>query len=104
MCFLTREETVQITANRTTIYTRVAVDNHSQKGEPNRVPVSKDLINCPDKLTMHTANLTTTKIMWNSAISNVRFAIQLCQHQEFLPQNSSQLPRIHKKYTTQPCP
>jgi len=50
------------------------VDYQPQKEDPNRVCITVDgnLIEYPHKLTTRTANLTTSKVMWNSVISTPR--------------------------------
>ena len=69
--FLTMEEIGRIPQDRTVTYARIVVDFRPQKSDPNRVRITAggNLINYPDELTTRTADLTTTKIMWNSTIS-----------------------------------
>ena len=59
-------------------YARVVVDIRPQKDDPNRVRITAggNLIKYPGELTTRTADLTTSKILWNSVISteNARFA------------------------------
>ena len=52
-------------------YARIVVDFRPQKEDPNRVRITAggNLIQCPGELTTRTADLTTTKIVWNSVIS-----------------------------------
>ena len=52
-------------------YARIVVDYCPQKADANRVllTVGGNLINYPYELTTCTADLTTTKLMWNSTIS-----------------------------------
>ena len=52
-------------------YARIVVDFRPQKEDPNRVQITAggNLIQCPGELTARTADLTTTKIVWNSVIS-----------------------------------
>ena len=69
--FLTHEEIAAIPSDRTVTYARIVIDYREQKGDPNRVriTVGGNLINYPGELTTRTADLTTTKLMWNSVIS-----------------------------------
>ena len=69
--FLTHEEIRCIPKDRTITYARIVVDYRPQKADPNRVriTVGGNLIDYPFELTTRTADLTTTKIMWNSVIS-----------------------------------
>ena len=55
----------------TVTYARIVVDYRAQKADPNRVriTVGVNLIDYPHELTTRMADLTTTKIMWNSFIS-----------------------------------
>ena len=59
-----------IPADRTVTYTRIVVDFRPQKDDPNRVRITAggNLIVYPDELTTRTADLITTKIMWNSVL------------------------------------
>jgi hypothetical protein len=52
-------------------YARIVVDYRPQKADPNRVRITAgdNLITYPEELTTRTADLTTTKILWNSVIS-----------------------------------
>ena len=60
-----------IPADRTVTYTRIVVDFRPQKSDPNRVRITAcgNLIVYPEELTTRTADLITTKIMWNSVLS-----------------------------------
>ena len=55
---------------RVPTYARVVVDFRPQKEDPNRVRITAggNLIKYPGELTTRTADLTTTKIVWNSVI------------------------------------
>jgi hypothetical protein len=49
----------------------------SQKTYPNRVGITSGgnlITDCPGEVTMRTADLTTSKILWNSVISNTEGA------------------------------
>ena len=52
-------------------YARIVVDFRPQKVYLNRIRITSgaNLINCPGDLTTRTADLTTSKIIWNSVIS-----------------------------------
>ena len=69
--FLTHEEIRCIPADRTVTYARIVVDYRPQKEDKNRVriTVGGKLIDYPYELTTRTADLTTTKLRWNSVIS-----------------------------------
>ena len=69
--FLNHDEIATIPGDRTITYARIVVDYRPQKADPNRVriTVGGNLIDYPYELTTRTADLTTTKVMWNSVIS-----------------------------------
>ena len=60
-----------IPSDRTVTYTRIVVDFRPHKADPNRVRITAggNLIVYPEELTTRTADLITTKIMWNSVLS-----------------------------------
>jgi hypothetical protein len=68
---LTHNQIKQIPRDRTVTYTRIVVNYRPQKSDPNRVrlTVGGNLIDYPGELTTRTADLTTTKLPWNSVIS-----------------------------------
>ena len=65
------EDITNTPAKRTVTYAMIVVNYCIQKDGPNRVriTVGVNLVDYPGKLTTYTANLTTTKIMWNNVIS-----------------------------------
>ena len=65
------DEIKQIPRDRVVTYARIVVDYRAQKKDPNRVRVTAggNLITYPFELTTRTADITTSKIMWNSTIS-----------------------------------
>ena len=69
--FMSLDEIPNIPADRTVTYARIVVDYRAQKQDPNRVriTVGGNLIDYPGELTTRTADLTTSKVMWNSVIS-----------------------------------
>ncbi len=69
--FMTHEQIRDIPTDRTVTYARIVVDYRAQKEDPNRVriTVGGNLINYPYELTTRTADLTSSKMMWNSVIS-----------------------------------
>ena len=69
--FMTHEEIKNIPTDRTVTYARIVVDYCAHKDDPNRVRITVrgNLIKYPGELTTRTADLTTTKVMWNSVIS-----------------------------------
>jgi hypothetical protein len=68
---MTHEEILLIPADRTITYARVVVDFRPQKADPHRICITagRNLINYPGELTTRTADLTTSKLMWNSVLS-----------------------------------
>jgi hypothetical protein len=68
---MTHEQILRIPNDRTVTYTRIVVDYRPQKADPNRVRLTAggNLIEYPGELTTRTADLTTTKMLWNSVIS-----------------------------------
>jgi len=71
MRFLSLNEIPDIPWDRVVTYARIVVDYRHQKADPNRVciTVGGNLIEYPYELTTRTADLTTSKVMWNSVIS-----------------------------------
>jgi hypothetical protein len=69
--FLSHDEIRCIPKDRVVTYARIVIDHRPQKDDPNpvRITVGGNLIDYPYKLTTHTANMVSTKIMWNSVIS-----------------------------------
>jgi len=70
--FLTLDEIRNIPSDKKITYVRIVVDHRPHKPkEPNRMrlAVGGNLIKYPGELTICTAGLTTTKILWNSIIS-----------------------------------
>ena len=68
---VTHKEFWNIPKDRTVTYARMVVDYRPQKPNPNRVRITPgvNLIKYSDELTMRTADLTTSKILWNSVLS-----------------------------------
>ena len=66
--FMTINEIKEIPRDKTVTYARIVVDYRPQKADPNRVriTVGGNLINYPGELTTRTADLVTSKILWNS--------------------------------------
>jgi hypothetical protein len=69
--FMNHDEIKNIPKDRTVTYARVVVDYRPQKEDPNRVriTVGGNLIDYPGELTTRTADLVTSKILWNSVVS-----------------------------------
>jgi hypothetical protein len=61
----------KIPQDQTVTYTRIVIDHHPQKEDPNhvRITVGGNLINYLFELTTRTANMVSSKILWNSVIS-----------------------------------
>jgi hypothetical protein len=69
---MTHKEILLIPADRTITYAWwVVVDFRPQKADPHRIRITAggNLINYPGELTTRTADLTTSKLMWNSVLS-----------------------------------
>ena len=68
---LNLEQIRNIPADRVVTYARIVLDFRPQKKDPNRVRITAggNLIAYPDELTTRTANLTCSKILWNSVLS-----------------------------------
>jgi hypothetical protein len=72
MFVMTHPQIRDIPRDRTVTYGRVVVDYRPQKSDPNRVRITAggNLIkDYPGELTTRTADLTTSKILWNSVLS-----------------------------------
>ncbi len=76
--FLSHADICNIPSNRTVTYTRIVINHCPQKEDPNRVriTVGGNLIDYPFELTTRTADMVSSKILWNSVIStkDARFA------------------------------
>ena len=76
--YLSHSDICNIPQDRTVTYTRIVIDHRPQKEDPNhvRITVGGNLIDYPFELTTHTADMVSSKILWNSAIStkDARFA------------------------------
>jgi hypothetical protein len=68
---MTHAEILLIPADCTIMYTRVVVNFCPQKLDPHQIWITagSNLINYPGELTTKTADLTTSKLMWNSILS-----------------------------------
>ncbi len=66
-----QEEIKKIPKTQTVTYAQVVVDFGPQKVDPHRIRITAggNLITYPGKLSTCTANLTTSKLMWNSILS-----------------------------------
>jgi hypothetical protein len=71
ICYLTHDEIRRIPKGCTVTYARIVINHCPQKDDPNcvRITIGGNLINYPYELTIHTANMVSAKIMWNSVIS-----------------------------------
>ena len=63
-----------IPKDRTVTYANIVVDYRPQKEDPNRVRITAggNLIIYPGELTTRTADITTSKILWNSVLSTAK--------------------------------
>jgi hypothetical protein len=68
---MTHNEIKRIPPNRMVTYARVVVDFCPPEADPHRIRITAggNLINYPDELSTRTADLTTSKLMWNSVLS-----------------------------------
>ena len=68
---LNHEEIKNIPKDCVVTYARIVVDFRPQKKDPNRVHMTAggNLIKYPGELTTRTADLTTSKVIWNSVLS-----------------------------------
>eukprot|EP00956_Cyclotella_meneghiniana_P014503 scaffold21710_cov36-Cyclotella_meneghiniana.AAC.1 len=69
---MSHKDIANIPKGRTVTYGRIVIDYRPQKADPNRVRITAggNLIkDYPGELTTRTADLTTSKIMWNSVLS-----------------------------------
>ena len=66
-----KEDIKNIPKDQKVTYAWIVVDYRPQKKDPNRVRITAggNLIQYPYELTTRTANLPTSKILWNSVIS-----------------------------------
>jgi hypothetical protein len=69
--FLNHAEISSIPKDRTITYARIVVDHRPQKEDPNRVriTVGGNLIKYPHDLTTRSADMLSSKILWNSVIT-----------------------------------
>ncbi len=69
--YLSHADICKIPQDRTITYTRIVIDHRPQKEDPNRVRITVvgNLIDHPFELTMRTADMVSSKILWNSVIS-----------------------------------
>ena len=68
---MSHDEIANIPKDRVVTYARIVVNFRPQKSDPNRVRMTAggNLIKCPGDLTTRTADLTTSKLLWNSVLS-----------------------------------
>jgi hypothetical protein len=71
--YLSHAKILSIPKDRTVTYGCIVIDHCPQKEDPNRVciTVGENLINYPFELTTCTADMLSSKIMWNSDISTL---------------------------------
>ena len=68
---MTHADIVTIPQDRIVTYCRLVVDFRPQKEDPNRVQMTAggNLLQYPGELTTRAADLTASKIIWNSVLS-----------------------------------
>jgi hypothetical protein len=68
---MTHAEIPHIPKDCTVTFARVVVDFRPQKADPHKIRITagSNLINYPGELSTRTADLTTSKLMWNSVLS-----------------------------------
>jgi hypothetical protein len=71
--FLSHADICLIPKDRTVTYARIVIDHCPQKEDPNRVQITVggNLIDYPFELTTCTADMVSSKILWNSVISTL---------------------------------
>jgi hypothetical protein len=69
--FLSHTDICTILSDRKVTYARIVIDHRPQKEDPNhiRITVRGNLIDYPFELTTHTADMVSSKILWNRVIS-----------------------------------
>ena len=69
--FMNHDEICDIPPDKTVTYAKIVVDYRPKESDPNCVslPVGVNLLNFPGELSNTTADLTTSKILWNSVLS-----------------------------------
>ena len=69
--FMDRQQIREILEDKTVMYACIVVIYRPQKADPHRVRVTVggNLLNVPEDLSTRTAELTTSKIIWNSVLS-----------------------------------
>ena len=68
--------------DRAVTYANIVVDYRPQKDDPNRVRITAggNLIIYPGELTTRTADITTSKILWNSVLSTKKSKLYVSSH------------------------
>jgi hypothetical protein len=68
---MTHKEILHIPTNQMMTYARVVVNFLLQKADPHRIRITAggNLINYPGELSTRNADITTSKLMWNSFLS-----------------------------------
>jgi hypothetical protein len=68
---MNHDDIARIPKQQTVTYARIAVDYRPQKADPHRICITAggNLINYPGKISTLTADLTTSKLLWNSVLS-----------------------------------
>jgi hypothetical protein len=69
--YFSHADICKIPQDRTVTYARIVIDHRPQKEDPNhvRITVGGNLIDYPFELTTCTANMVSSKILWNRVIS-----------------------------------
>ena len=97
LIILRPDEVHMIPNDRVVTYANIVVDYRPQKEEPNRVRITAggNLIVYPGELTKKTADITTSKILWNSVLST-KNAKYMCLDIKKLSVHASEEIRIHE--------
>jgi hypothetical protein len=71
MFVMTPQDVANMPADRFATYANIVVDFRPQKEDPHRIRITAggNLINHPGELTTRTADITTSKLHWNSVLS-----------------------------------
>ena len=76
---MSHDDIYDIPRDKTVTYARIIVDYRPQKSNPNcvRLMVGGNILNVPGDLRTSSADLTTSKILWNSVLST-KYACFAC--------------------------
>ena len=88
MFVMDHNEIANIPTERTITYGRIVIDYRPQKEDPNRVRITAGgnlITDYPGEVTTRTADLTTSKILWNSVLSTEGAKFMTIDIKNFFP-------------------